>query len=595
MKQQDLFGGQAPKPSEPTQAPATPSEPEWVRAGPEPVAPPPPALVRPPPAAVPVPDPIPAWGREPVKKAEPKVLTVGQLTRAIKDTLEPVFGRVLVRGEVSGFRGPNVRGHLYFALKDDVSSIDIKVWQTTAARIKFALKDGLSVIVEGSIDLYEPSGRYSLIVQRIEPTGVGAQALAFAQLKAKLMAEGLFGPNRRQPRRPLPVLPRRVGVVTSISGAALRDFLKVLHRRHPRLSVLVADARVQGDGAAPEIARAIRRLGRQNVDVIVVTRGGGSAEDLWAFNEEIVARAIFESPVPVVSAVGHEVDTTLADHVADYRAPTPSAAAEAVAPVLADLQLHLATTRARMRKAVERKILEGHHQLGSLQADLGDPRRGLSQRRLHLSEAAEKMRAALERSTRDRREGLRVLSAKLQQLRPQAQLLATRKALHQLAARLQSAASLTFRREREGLGGLRDRLHQVSPKPAAHAALGALANVKARLPMLMKGAVARERAGLQKLSVRLPVQMKASLTRERAVLQALEGQLDALSPLKVLSRGYAIAFRAADGRAIRSAADVKPGDAVRIKLQSDEVDATVTGSRQTSYTESRDDDKNRKD
>ena len=533
MKQQDLFGGSPPKPTEPVSVPA-PAEPEWVRAGTAPEPPPAPALVRAP-ASVPVPEPLPAWRREPPKKTEPKVLTVGQLTRAIKDTLEPVFGRVLVRGEVSGFRGPNVRGHLYFALKDDVSSIDIKVWQTTAARIKFALKDGLSVIVEGSIDLYEPSGRYSLIVQRIEPTGVGAQALAYAQLKARLMAEGLFGPNRKQPRRALPALPRRVGVVTSISGAALKDFLKVLHRRHPRLAVLVADTRVQGDGASVEIARAIRRLGRQKVDVIVVTRGGGSAEDLWAFNEEVVARAIFECPVPVVSAVGHEVDTTLADHVADYRAPTPSAAAEAIAPVLADLQLHLATTRARLRKAVERRILEGRHQLGSLQADLPDPRRGLSQRKLHLSELAEKMRAGLERSTRDRRDALKALNVKLHQLRPQAQLLATRKALHQLAARLQSAASLTFRRKREGFSLLRDRLHHVSPKPAAHAARGALQTVKARLPTLMKGSIARERARLQ----------------------ALEGQLDALSPLKVLSRGYAIAFRSADAKAIRSAADVR--------------------------------------
>jgi exodeoxyribonuclease VII large subunit len=589
MKQQDLFGGSPPpKPSEPASKPlpaaAPPAEPEWVRAGTDaeaPAPPPrpialPPALVRAPPvvavpsAPVPVADPLPAWRREPPKKSEPKILTVGQLTRAIKDTLEPVFGRVLVKGEVSGFRGPNVRGHLYFALKDDVSSIDLKVWQTTAARMKFALKDGLSVIVEGSIDLYEPSGRYSLIVQRIEPTGVGAQALAYAQLKAKLMAEGLFGPNRTQPRRALPTLPRRVGVVTSISGAALRDFLKVLHRRHPRLAVLVADTRVQGDGAEVEIARAIRRLGRQQVDVIVVTRGGGSAEDLWCFNEEIVARAIFECPVPVVSAVGHEVDTTLADHVADFRAPTPSAAAEAIAPVLADLQLYLATTRARMRKAVERRILEGHHQLGSLQADLGDPRRGLSQRRLHLSEQAEKMRAGLERTTRERRDALRALNVKLHQLRPQAQLLATRKALHQLAARLQSAASYTFRREREAFSLWRDRLHHVSPRPAAHAARGALQTVKARLPMLMKGAI----------------------VRERAALQALEGQLDALSPLKVLSRGYAIAFRSADGRAVRSADDVKSGDGLRIKLLHGEVDATVTGSRQTSYTPSRDDDKN---
>lgn len=574
MKQQDLFG---PGP--------TPAEPEWVRRGtpaedqaPAPPQPAreapvhpapsrrvtPPASVQPPPAVAPPPE-KPAWRAEPPStRSEPKVLTVGQLTRAIKDTLEPAFLRVLVKGEVSGFRGPNVRGHLYFALKDDASSIDVKIWATTAARLKFALKDGMSVVVEGGLDLYEASGRYSLIVQRIEPTGVGAQALAYAQLKAKLMAEGLFGPNRKQPKRALPVLPRRVGVVTSISGAALRDFLKVLHRRHPKLAVLVADARVQGEGAADEIARALRRLSRQNVDVIVVTRGGGSAEDLWTFNEEVVARAIFACPVPVVSAVGHEVDTTLADHVADYRAPTPSAAAEAVAPVLADLQLHLATTRARLRKAVERRILEGHHQLKGIASGLGDPRRGLSKRRLQLSNLAEQLRGALDRKNRDRRDQLKGLNAQLQQLRPQAQLRATRTALHQLAARLQSALAQQARRDRDHLGALKDRLQHVSPRPAAHAARAHLAGVKARLPVLLK----------------------ANLARERAALRSVEGKLDAMSPLAVLSRGYAIALKA-DGHALRSAAEVKPGDPLELRLGRGKVDATVTAA----YTEARDDDK----
>ena len=548
-----------PPPSpEPLERPE-PSEPEWVRAQPvdEPVvkAPPPPA-------------PIPAWRRELPKKAEPKVLSVAELTRAIKETLEPAFQRVLVRGEVSGFRGANVRGHLYFALKDDTSAIDIKVWQTTAARMKFALKDGLQVIVEGSVDLYEPSGRYSLIVQRIEPSGVGAMALAFEQLKAKLLAEGLFGPNRKRPKRPLPMLPKKIGVVTSITGAALRDFLKVLHRRHPRLSVLVADARVQGDGAALEISLGIRRLARQGVDVIVVTRGGGSADDLWAFNEERVARAIFECPVPVISAVGHEVDTTLADYVADVRAPTPSAAAEALAPVLADLQLHLANQRARLRKAIERRIIDCHRELGHLEANLPDPRRDLSGRRLHLSESAERMRAALEKTTRGRREALKALNAALQKLRPQAQLLATRKVLHLLAGRLQSAASITFRREREGLTHWRERLQHVSPRPAAHAARGTLEAMKSRLPMLVR----------------------ATVVREKTRLLALEQRLTALDPERVLKRGYAIALMA-DGKALRASVDVRSGDPLTLRLGSGEVDVTVTGSRQTSYRAGRDDDK----
>lgn len=559
MKQQDLFGGGGP----------TPAEPEWVRREQrdqeaQRAKPPPP-----PPAPAP-PVPQPAWRKEPTlptAQSAPrgeKVLSVGQLTRAIKDHLEPQFLRVLVKGEVTGYRAPNVRGHLYFALKDDFASIDVKVWATTAARLKFQLKDGLSVIVEGGLDLYEQSGRYSLIVQRIEPTGVGAQALAYAQLKAKLMAEGLFGPNRKQPRRGLPLLPRRVGVVTSISGAALKDFLKVLHRRHPRLGALVADARVQGEGAADEVARAIRRLSRQDVDVIVVTRGGGSAEDLWTFNEEVVARAIFACPVPVVSAVGHEVDTTLADHVADYRAPTPSAAAEAVAPVLADLQLNLSTTRARLRKAVERRILEGHHQLKGIAAGLGDPRRALTKQRLRLSDLAEQLRSGFDKKNRDRKNQLKALNAKLQALRPQAQLQATRKTLQQLSARLQAATGQAIRRDRARLGGFRDRLHQASPRPAARAARAELNAIRARLPVLLNGAIAQRKARLG----------------------GLTGQLEAMSPLKVLARGYAIALKA-DGHAIRSSDEVSAGEQLKVRLGRGEVDATVTKT----YTGVRDDDK----
>src|SRR6266851_3986114 len=269
----------------------------------------------PPPATVPTSAPI-------ASKPERIIFTVGEITRDIKATLERGYARIWVRGEISGFRGANPRGHLYFSLKDSDACLDVKMWASAAQRLKFSLRDGLSVIAEGSIDLYEPQGRYSLIVQRIEPVG-----------------EGLLGDARKRPLRPIPFLPRRIGVVTSLHGAALRDFLRVLHQRHPRLPVLVCDARVQGEGSAGEVVRAMRRLARAQVDVIVLTRGGGSIEDLWTFNEELVARAIHACPVPVVSAIGHEIDFTIADFVADLRAPTPSAAAERLAPVLRDLEL----------------------------------------------------------------------------------------------------------------------------------------------------------------------------------------------------------------------------------------------------------------
>lgn len=571
MKQQDLFGALPPAP-EPRRGgeqlePAAPGprpppqahEPiaEVRRAGtPGPGAPvEPPALNRTELSRSRPAEPrVPAW-RQP--RAEPKVLSVSELTWQLKELVEPTFARVVVRGEVSGFRGPNARGHLYFAIKDERAAIDVKLWASAAQRLKFKLKDGLAVVIEGSLDVYAAQGRYSLIAQRIEPEGVGARALAFEQLKTKLAAEGLLGEKRTKPRMLLPLLPRRIGVVTSVSGAALRDFLKVLHRRHPRLPVVVADARVQGEGAAIDVRYALKALGRTDVDVIVVTRGGGSVDDLWTFNEEPVARAIFEAKVPVVSAVGHEIDTTLADLVADVRAPTPSAAAEAVAPVLAELELQLATSRARLVRAVTKTVQAQRTHLRALKSELGDPRRALSSQRLHLSEAADRMARVLRRQVRDGHEVLEALNARLQQARPQAQLDARRAAFEALERRLLVAGQRTLRAEQTNLARLSLSLERASPRPAIRHARQALSHDAARLPALMK----------------------SRLASERQTLRALTQRLDALSPLKVLGRGYAIVSRADDGRVVRRAGDVTSGDAVRIHLGEGELTASVTGSK----------------
>jgi exodeoxyribonuclease VII large subunit len=497
--------------------------------------------------------PVPAW-RQP--RAEPKVLSVSELTWQLKDLVEPAFAHVVVRGEVSGFRGPNARGHLYFAIKDERAAIDVKVWASAAQRLTFKLKDGLAVVIEGSVDVYAVQGRYSLIAQRVEPDGVGARALAFEQLKARLAAEGLIGEKRKKPRLTLPLLPRRIGVVTSVTGAALRDFLTVLHRRHPRLPVLVADARVQGEGAAIEVSRAIRALGRTDVDVIVVTRGGGSVDDLWTFNEEPIARAIFEAKVPVVSAVGHEIDTTLADLVADVRAPTPSAAAEAVAPVLSELELQLATSRARLVRAVTRMVQAQRTYLRALKSELGDPRRALSGLRLMLAEAAERMARVLRRKVREGHDTLEALQARLQRARPQAQLDARRAAFEALERRLLVAGQRTLWAERANLSRLSVALERASPRPAIRHARQVLAHTAARL-----SALGRTR-----------------LSTERQTLEALTRRLDALSPLKVLGRGYAIVSRTEDGQVVRRAGDVKAGDAVKIRLGEGELAARVTGS-----------------
>jgi exodeoxyribonuclease VII large subunit len=271
-----------------------------------------------------------------------KVLTVSELTRSIRGTLETKFGAIWVQGEVSNYKAhPN--GHQYFTLKDSRAQIACVIWRDTMAPLRQPLADGAHVQVFGTVSVFEARGQYQISVQIVQPRGLGVLQAKFEALKRKLEAEGLFDPARK---RALPKFPKRIGIVTSPSGAAIRDILNVLRRRAPWLSILVSPVRVQGSGAAQEIAVAIRELATPNenfapVDLVVVTRGGGSMEDLWEFNEEIVARTIASVNVPIVSAIGHEIDFTIADFVADLRAPTPSAAAELIVKDVVDLRRHL--------------------------------------------------------------------------------------------------------------------------------------------------------------------------------------------------------------------------------------------------------------
>ena len=297
--------------------------------------------------------------------AEPPVLTVGQLTAMIKETLESVFMRVWVSGEISDISRPQ-SGHVYFTLKDSEAQIRGVMWCTTASRLRFNLEDGLDVICCGDVDVYPPRGSYQLVVRQMEPRGVGALQLALRQLQQRLAAEGLFDPRHK---KPLPQFPRRIALVTSPSGAAIRDFLEVLRRRWLNVEVLVIPVRVQGDGAAGEIAAGIgmaNRL-RPRPDVLVVTRGGGSLEDLWSFNEEAVVRAIFAAEIPVISAVGHEIDVTLSDLVADVRALTPSEAAERVVPSCEEVSARLQHLRRRLGGSLRSRAAEAPARLAALE------------------------------------------------------------------------------------------------------------------------------------------------------------------------------------------------------------------------------------
>ena len=288
-------------------------------------------------------------GRPPVKD---RVYSVAALLSEVNALLDQGFSGVRVEGEATNVN-PSGRGHIYFTLKDESASVDCVMWASKAQRLKFQLEDGLAVLVRGSLTIYAQRGRFQMVVDDVQPQGMGALQLAFEQLKKRLELEGLFAAERK---RPLPALPNRVGIVTSASGAALQDMLKVL-RRFPFLEVVVAPATVQGAGAAAEIAAAIERLTRSgSVNVVIVGRGGGSLEDLWAFNEEPVARAIAASPVPVISGVGHEVDFTIADFVADIRAATPTQAAEIVVARLEEQERRLSDARQALHRDINRHL-----------------------------------------------------------------------------------------------------------------------------------------------------------------------------------------------------------------------------------------------
>jgi len=376
-----------------------------------------------------------------------KVLTVSELTRSIRGTLETKFRAVWVQGEISNYKlHPN--GHQYFTLKDARAQISCVIWRDSTAPLRQPLTDGARVQILGTVSVFEARGQYQIIVQIVQPFGRGVLQAKFEALKHKLEAEGLFDPARK---RALPKFPRRVGIVTSPSGAAVRDILNVLRRRAPWLSILISPVRVQGTGAAQEIAVAIRELATPNenfapVDLIVVARGGGSIEDLWEFNEEIVARTIASANVPIVSAVGHEIDFTIADFVADLRAPTPSAAAELIVPDIVDLRRHL-DAHARgisrellnwMRDAQQRldharEILQrclGHkidnyrrglvHALATLQAR--SPARELMLRRNRFSELQRRLRESPARVVENARHRFQKIEGILRVLGPDATL-----------------------------------------------------------------------------------------------------------------------------------------------------------------------------
>jgi exodeoxyribonuclease VII large subunit len=420
--------------------------------------------------------------RTPVAKR--RVLSVSELTGRIRTLLEEQFVEISVEGELSNCRVWNT-GHLYFTLKDETAQIKGVMFRSALRYLRFKPQDGLRVVARGRVSVYDPKGEYQIVCEHLEPEGLGALQLAFEQLKERLSKEGLFDPRRK---RTLPALPRKIGIVTSLEGAAVRDIIQVLRRRYPNAHLVIRPTRVQGEGSALEIARALRAIGTvPGVDVVIVGRGGGSIEDLWAFNEEVVARAIAGCPVPTISAVGHETDVTIADFVADLRAPTPSAAAEMVVSRKDDFCARID----RLAHGVQSAM----------------------QTRLHRLES-------------------RVRSLDARPARALLSQLAGRARLYQSMRRKLDTFDIRVR-----LGGVRSRLVAADGR--------------------LDGALTLKRH------------------RAEARLHSTAARLEALSPLAVLARGYAVCWNEDRTAIIRDASIVRAGARVHVKVEKGELDCEV--------------------
>ena len=439
-----------------------------------------------------------------------RVLTVSELTTQVRRLLEKEIGLIWVTGEVSNLREQS-SGHIYFTLKDSAAQLSCVLFRTEAVQHREYLEDGQKVVLQGDFTVYEARGQYQLVVRAVELRGLGALQAAFEKLKRKLQEEGLFAPERK---RPIPKYPRRIGLVTSPSGAAVRDVLHVIQRRHAGVELVLAACRVQGVGAAQEVACAIELLNewsrQRRLDVILVTRGGGSLEDLWAFNEEVVARAIAASQLPIVSAVGHEVDFTISDFVADLRAATPSAAAEILTQGFIDARQRIVELALGLRRCARQQLDGEGDYLDQLRQRLArvHPRRLLRERFQRVDDLQRTLLRCLKQRHRDCASALHSAQQRLKRVRPVVLLAQKKQAIRELRRRLMERA-------------------------------------------------------------------RQELKHNNQLLTSLQARLRLLGPENVLARGYSITQDTASARIIRAASEVKAGQKLKTRLKKGEIISTV--------------------
>ncbi|WDR02489.1 exodeoxyribonuclease VII large subunit [Devosia algicola] len=510
--------------------------------------------------------------------------SVSEIAQAVKRTVEDSFGYVRVRGEISGFRGQHSSGHAYFTLKDQAAAIDAVVWKGNYAKLSFKPEEGLEVIATGRLTTFPRSSKYQIVIDNIEPAGAGALMALLEERRKKLLAEGLFA---RERKKTLPYLPRTIGVITSPTGAVIRDILHRLDDRFPT-HVLVWPVRVQGDTCAPEVVNAIAGFNAMSTDgpiprpdLLIVARGGGSIEDLWGFNEESVVRATADSTIPIISAVGHETDTTLIDYASDMRAPTPTAAAEAAVPVRAELIGYVEDLGQRQRHATRRQATSARDRLRAAIAGLPRASDLVATQRQRLDHASSNLLSGLRHASQAK-------AIQFERLKPRHNPSLLTRRTGELSERLVNVS----RRGETGLRKSVDRTRLLFD-PVAQKLLPAkrtllerkaaqLARVAGKLsPNGLRNELRQAQNHLRPLAARLSPAIVRQLRERSQQLGAIEKLLASLSYTSVLARGYAL-VRDAQGNLVGSRQALDPGDALNVTFTDGDIGVTVSGAPVTS-------------
>ncbi|MGV8853771.1 MAG: exodeoxyribonuclease VII large subunit [Devosia sp.] len=506
--------------------------------------------------------------------------SVSEIAQAVKRTVEDEFGHVRVRGEISGFRGQHSSGHAYFTLKDDSAAIDAVVWKGNYAKLSFKPQEGLEVIATGRLTTFPRSSKYQIVIDNIEPAGAGALMALLEERKRKLQAEGLFA---RERKRPLPYLPRVIGVITSPTGAVIRDILHRLADRFPS-HVLVWPVRVQGDTCAAEVVNAIEGFNAMapggampRPDLLIVARGGGSIEDLWGFNEESVVRAVAGSGIPIISAVGHETDTTLIDFASDMRAPTPTAAAEAAVPVRVELIGYVDDLGSRQRQGARRVAASARDRLRAAVAGLPRPSDLVALQRQQLDHAASNLLGNLRHSVQSLRVRYSRTDSKLTPRLLQGQRQEAAERLRNMSLRAEAGLAKTVDRARLTHDPRAARLSTAMTR-LVERKQSQLAGAAPKLsPAALVVELRHARSLLTPLAGRLRAGMALSMAENRAALSQSGKLLASLSYRSVLARGYAV-IKDAEGNLVQEKAALSPGDLVAIEFADGAIAASIAGS-----------------